>query len=85
AVQRAPDGAPQGGPGPGAAASEVPAPRQEPAAAQGTGTARGQPAQPPGTDLDELARRLLDPVSRLLRAELRRGRERSGRPFDGRR
>ncbi|MEU3523099.1 hypothetical protein AB0E62_04405 [Streptomyces sp. NPDC038707] len=39
----------------------------------------------PGLDLDDLARRLLDPVARLLRAELRRGRERTGRPHDGRR
>lgn len=39
----------------------------------------------PGHDLDELARRLIDPVARLLRAELRRGRERTGRPHDGRR
>lgn len=38
-----------------------------------------------GLELDDLARRLIDPVSRLLRAELRRGRERTGRPFDGRR
>ncbi|MFE7515938.1 hypothetical protein ACFU8I_32605, partial [Streptomyces sp. NPDC057540] len=37
------------------------------------------------TDLDELARKLIEPVARLLRAELRRGRERAGRPFDGRR
>ncbi|MFD4908495.1 hypothetical protein [Kitasatospora purpeofusca] len=36
-------------------------------------------------DLDDLARRLLDPVARLLRAELRRGRDRAGRTFDGRR
>ncbi|MET9572573.1 hypothetical protein ABZY34_26215, partial [Streptomyces virginiae] len=36
-------------------------------------------------DLDDLARRLFDPVARLLRTELRRGRERAGRPFDGRR
>ncbi|MEU7605273.1 hypothetical protein AB0B44_30765, partial [Streptomyces sp. NPDC041003] len=41
--------------------------------------------QVPDADLDDLARRLLDPVSRLLRTELRRGRERAGRPFDGRR
>ncbi|WP_371626021.1 hypothetical protein OG245_27055 [Streptomyces sp. NBC_01116] len=38
-----------------------------------------------GTEIEELARRLLDPVSRLLRADLRRGRERSGRLHDGRR
>ncbi|MGW1603984.1 hypothetical protein [Streptomyces eurythermus] len=39
----------------------------------------------PGLDLDDLARRLIDPVARLLRTELRRGRERTGRPHDGRR
>ncbi|MBG0853731.1 hypothetical protein I2W78_18215 [Streptomyces spinoverrucosus] len=39
----------------------------------------------PGIDLDDLARRLLDPMARLLRTELRRGRERTGRPYDGRR
>lgn len=44
-------------------------------------------AGPQGGDLDleDLARRLLDPVARLLRAELRRGRDRAGRTFDGRR
>ncbi|MFI0927979.1 hypothetical protein ACH4TP_29180 [Streptomyces sp. NPDC021012] len=42
-------------------------------------------AQEPGLDLDDLARRLLDPMARLLRTELRRGRERTGRPYDGRR
>lgn len=36
-------------------------------------------------DLDELARRLVEPVGRLLRTELRRGRERAGRPYDLRR
>ncbi|WP_159044802.1 hypothetical protein [Streptomyces sp. XY152] len=41
--------------------------------------------QNPGADLDDLARRLLDPLARLLRTELRRGRERTGRPYDGRR
>ncbi|MFE0602051.1 hypothetical protein ACFW2T_18980 [Streptomyces sp. NPDC058892] len=48
----------------------------------------GREAAPHGggdLDLDDLARRLLDPVARLLRTELRRGRERAGRPFDGRR
>ncbi|WP_416968560.1 hypothetical protein [Streptomyces sp. 4F14] len=52
----------------------------------GSGAASGRgedtPADP---DLDDLARRLLDPVSRLLRTELRRGRDRTGRPYDGRR
>ncbi|MEV6162359.1 hypothetical protein AB0L71_10630 [Streptomyces sp. NPDC052052] len=38
-----------------------------------------------GADIEELARRLLDPVSRLVRADLRRGRERAGRLYDGRR
>lgn len=41
--------------------------------------------QASGADMDELARRLLDPVARLLRTELRRGRDRTGRPYDGRR
>ncbi|MDO0928892.1 hypothetical protein QQY24_27055 [Streptomyces sp. TG1A-8] len=50
----------------------------------GTGRPRGASGEP-GIDLDDLARRLLDPVSRLLRADLRRGRERAGRPHDGRR
>lgn len=47
-----------------------------------TGT---QTSPAPGIDLDDLARRLLDPVSRLLRTELRRGRERTGHPTDRRR
>ncbi|HEX5495643.1 MAG TPA: hypothetical protein VFX70_13820 [Mycobacteriales bacterium] len=38
-----------------------------------------------GVELDELARRLLEPVSRLLRADLRQGRERAGHPHDTRR
>jgi syndecan 1 len=37
------------------------------------------------TDLDELARQLFEPVSRLLRADLRQGRERAGRGHDRRR
>ncbi|MFJ4805394.1 hypothetical protein [Streptomyces murinus] len=41
--------------------------------------------QDPGVDLEDLARRLLDPLARLLRADMRRGRERAGRPYDGRR
>ncbi|MEU6261256.1 hypothetical protein [Streptomyces sp. NPDC047043] len=57
------------------------------ASASGRAAARRPetPRDDPGPDLDELARRLLDPVSRLLRTELRRGRERTGRPYDGRR
>ncbi|MFG2120605.1 hypothetical protein [Streptomyces sp. NPDC048710] len=46
---------------------------------------RTEAPQDPGIDLDDLARRLLDPMARLLRTELRRGRERTGRPYDGRR
>lgn len=37
------------------------------------------------SDLEDLARRLLDPVGRLLRAELRHGRERGGNLHDRRR
>ncbi|MEU0012096.1 hypothetical protein [Streptomyces halstedii] len=55
--------------------------------------ARGRPAQEartsappaPGPDMEELARKLLEPVSRLLRADMRRGLERTGRLYDGRR
>ncbi|WP_338686648.1 hypothetical protein QD712_38050 [Streptomyces acidiscabies] len=72
-----------------ASAAKAPAPRADvqrspakeaggAAAAHGKGGA-GDP------DLDDLARRLIDPVSRLLRTELRRGRDRTGRPYDGRR
>ncbi|WP_052397954.1 hypothetical protein [Streptomyces sp. NRRL F-5123] len=58
------------------------------AAGGGTAPAPGAQQQHHGTDpaeLDDLARRLLEPVSRLLRTELRRGRDRIGRPHDGRR
>jgi syndecan 1 len=58
------------------------------AAPEGSGRRAAKPAdspQDPGADLDDLARRLLDPMARLLRTELRRGRERTGRPYDGRR
>ncbi|MFG2505651.1 hypothetical protein ACGFOW_09120 [Streptomyces rubiginosohelvolus] len=59
-------------------------------AAGTAGAATGPADAPPanrlsGTEIEELARRLLDPVSRLIRADLRRGRERSGRLHDGRR
>lgn len=46
------------------------------------------PAEPDGAgnhDIDELARRLIEPVGRLLRTELRHGRERFGRTYDRRR
>ncbi|MFD4941867.1 hypothetical protein ACFVYE_09080 [Streptomyces sp. NPDC058239] len=64
----------------------------KPAAPTGrTGPAGSATADPPaanrvtGADIEELARRLLDPVSRLIRADMRRGRERTGRLYDGRR
>ncbi|MFJ7250634.1 hypothetical protein ACIQWA_39165 [Kitasatospora sp. NPDC098652] len=52
------------------------------------GAAAEGPDRPEHTapaDLDELARRLVEPVGRLLRTELRRGRERAGKPYDLRR
>ncbi|MFF2543049.1 hypothetical protein ACFVUY_10865 [Kitasatospora sp. NPDC058063] len=64
-------------------------------ATPGTPSAGGTPGKAPAgpgaerradpADLDELARRLVEPVGRLLRTELRRGRERSGKPYDMRR
>jgi syndecan 1 len=95
-VQRAGSGAgdavPKGAPK-GVPAKAVPARgRPRPASASATPSVSGkgagrraEPPQDPGLDLDDLARRLLDPVARLLRTELRRGRERTGRPHDGRR
>ncbi|WP_157620592.1 hypothetical protein [Saccharothrix sp. NRRL B-16348] len=50
-----------------------------------TPTTRPGSTRPERPDLDELARRLLDPLSRLLRAELRHGRERAGLLHDRRR
>ncbi|WP_410534749.1 hypothetical protein [Streptomyces sp. KL2] len=68
-------------------ASTPSAPSWSPAPAASGVDAAGHAGTPqdPGLDLDDLARRLLDPVARLLRTELRRGRERMGRPHDGRR
>ncbi|MGW1173776.1 hypothetical protein ACWD4P_08630 [Kitasatospora sp. NPDC002543] len=63
----------------------------EPTAKAPGGPAAGSPAAPHAAahadpaDLDELARRLVEPVGRLLRTEVRRGRERSGKPYDMRR
>ncbi|MFJ8478037.1 hypothetical protein [Kitasatospora sp. NPDC094011] len=53
-------------------------------AAKATDTAE-TPDRAAPADLDELARRLVEPVGRLLRTELRRGRERAGKPYDLRR
>ncbi|MFJ3665235.1 hypothetical protein ACIPSE_02150 [Streptomyces sp. NPDC090106] len=96
-MQRAPSGAETAVPGvpKGVPVKAVPAraERQSAVAAPGgSGAASGRGGrqaaddpQDPGLDLDDLARRLLDPMARLLRTELRRGRERTGRPYDGRR
>ncbi|MFB8176950.1 hypothetical protein ACFC8N_12975 [Streptomyces sp. NPDC055966] len=79
---------------PGVPVTAVPAGtvQRSPSAGTAAGRATGthpvrsaEAAQDPGIDLDELARRLLEPMARLLRADLRRGRERAGRPYDGRR
>ncbi|WP_181970395.1 hypothetical protein [Kitasatospora xanthocidica] len=62
-----------------------------PAASTAATTPGSAPGGPPAAssadpaDLDELARRLVEPVGRLLRTELRRGRERGGKPYDMRR
>lgn len=77
----------------GVPVTAVPARSPSPSTTGGTGTTgnRSTPeatsATKPATtpDIEDLARRLIEPVSRLLRADLRRGRERSGRPYDGRR
>ncbi|MET8744290.1 hypothetical protein [Streptomyces sp. NPDC004728] len=64
---------------------------EPPGRAASTGPEASATTDPPaahrvtGADIEELARRLIDPVSRLIRADLRRGRERTGRPYDGRR
>ncbi|WP_217197175.1 hypothetical protein [Streptomyces buecherae] len=88
-IQRAPGGSTEGGGGPDGHPPGVAAPHPTRPTERGEGAAQQaaahQKAAPPGPDMDELARRLLDPVARLLRTELRRGRERAGRPFDGRR
>ncbi|MFE7276309.1 hypothetical protein [Streptomyces sp. NPDC057623] len=68
--------------------SAPPAPTSAATSTSGRAAARRRPERAqddPGLDLDDLARRLIDPVARLLRTELRRGRERTGRPYDGRR
>ncbi|MFH8341879.1 hypothetical protein [Streptomyces sp. AM6-12] len=72
----------------GKSATDRPRSASAPAAFRAPGTtAGGKEAAPqdPGVDLEDLARRLLDPLARLLRADMRRGRERAGRPYDGRR
>ncbi|WP_018681891.1 hypothetical protein [Actinokineospora enzanensis] len=41
-----------------------------------------EPEPPTPQHIDELARRLFDPLSRMLRADLRQSRDRAGRPYD---
>ncbi|WP_329562260.1 hypothetical protein [Kitasatospora sp. NBC_01266] len=65
--------------------SAPPATASPPAAAPVQRSTASPVAAAASVDIDELARRLIEPVGRLLRAELRRGRERAGRPYDGRR
>ncbi|MFB6694875.1 hypothetical protein ACFCX3_30590, partial [Streptomyces virginiae] len=80
-VQRDTGGGGRTGPGTATPAAATPAA----AARRPEGARDNAPHGGGDLDLDDLARRLLDPVARLLRTELRRGRERAGRPFDGRR
>ncbi|MCT4354419.1 hypothetical protein M5362_14900 [Streptomyces sp. Je 1-79] len=75
---------------PAGTSADTPAPGPTSAHAPGSASRPASAAAPPGptprgAELEELARHLLDPVARLLRAEMRRGRERTGRPHDGRR
>jgi hypothetical protein len=65
--------------------AKAPAEEQVPAVTRATPPKPEKPDPPGGQDLDDLARRLLEPVGRLLRAELRHGRERAGRLHDRRR
>jgi hypothetical protein len=66
-------------------AAPPPAEQQVPAVHRAAPQTAPTPDKPGGQDLDDLARRLLEPVGRLLRAELRHGRERAGRLHDRRR
>ncbi|MFD4139660.1 hypothetical protein [Streptomyces sp. NPDC058572] len=81
-VQRAPEPAPAPPPEP-ASASEPPPPSQQlPAQAGQPAAAAAAPGG--GESTDELVRRLVGPLSRLLRAELRLDRERAGVRLDPR-
>ncbi|MCA1195156.1 hypothetical protein [Saccharopolyspora sp. 6V] len=64
---------------PGVPVTVVPKQHQESADPEPTTGTGGE------QDIDELARRLIEPVGRLLRTELRHGRERFGRTYDRRR
>jgi hypothetical protein len=75
-LQREPDDAPAPAPEP----APAPAPASAPPAAAApaaTGTTAA-PAAAPATDLDEMARRLFEPLSARLKAELWLDRERAG-------
>ncbi|MER7035608.1 hypothetical protein ABT334_32075, partial [Streptomyces albidoflavus] len=63
------------------------APGSSAASSKGRSAQEARTSAPPapGPDMEELARKLLEPVSRLLRADMRRGLERTGRLYDGRR
>ncbi|MFJ8312976.1 hypothetical protein [Streptomyces sp. NPDC094147] len=84
AVQRVPeDTEPTDVPPTSAARSRIPVPVKKASASADTSTA--PPERGDGIDVEDLARRLIDPVARLLRTDVRRGRERAGRLYDGRR
>jgi hypothetical protein len=79
-VQREPDApALAPAPAPEAPTPEPPAPAAQPAASPGP-----PPPAAAGESTDELVRRLLAPLTRLLRAELRLDRERAGMRLDSR-
>ncbi|MBM9435059.1 hypothetical protein [Actinacidiphila bryophytorum] len=78
-VQREPD-APAPAPAPGG----EPGPAAQPAASPGAPPAAAPPPAAAGESTDELVRRLLAPLTRLLRAELRLDRERAGMRLDSR-
>ncbi|MFI6090567.1 hypothetical protein [Streptomyces sp. NPDC051218] len=70
--------------------NNTPAPSQQAGPPPASGPQSTTPAaahreREQAVDTDELARRLLGPLSRMLRADLRQGRERAGRLYDGRR
>ncbi|WP_432150464.1 hypothetical protein [Streptomyces sp. bgisy029] len=78
-VQRAPEDGPSG------FAPSAETPTGNATATVNTANEANTAARISGAEIEELARRLLDPVSRLIRADMRRGRERAGRLHDGRR
>ncbi|GLF96829.1 hypothetical protein [Streptomyces yaizuensis] len=79
-VQR--NSAPPSPPAPPPPPAQRPAPAPAPAPAGSTGQKQAAAGEPTAQDLDHLARRLIAPLSRLLRAELRGDRERVGRLRD---